>query len=309
MKIGRSRGAAATLWAHVAACRRSRKAAELVIATQRAGWRDNRSEAQWRSSLRAYVYPRFGDRRVDQIKTADVLAVLQPHWHEKFTTMKRVRQRIGAVMKWSIAQGYRGDDPAGPELTAALPKNGRRKEHLKALPHGEVGAALASIRATGACPALKFAVEFAVLTAARSGEVRGATWNEINLDAATWSVPAERIKAGVEHRVPLSGRALEILGEARDLSGGAGLVFPSMRGGKIAGQAFMSLLQDAGVDATAHGFRSSFRDWCGETGKPRELAEAALAHTLPTVEAAYARSNLFERRRALMQSWADYLSQ
>ena len=223
--------------------------------------------------------------------------------------MKRVRQRIGAVMKWSIAQGYRGDDPAGPELTAALPKNGRRKEHLKALPHGEVGAALASIRATGACPALKFAVEFAVLTAARSGEVRGAIWDEINLDAATWSVPAERIKSGVEHRVPLSGRALEILGEARDLSGGAGLVFPTMRGGKIAGQAFMSLLQDAGVDATAHGFRSSFRDWCGETGKLRELAEAALAHTLPAVEAAYARSNLFERRRALMQSWADYLSQ
>ena len=222
------------------------EAAELVIATQRAGWRDNRSEAQWRSSLRAYVYPRFGDRRVDQIKTADVLAVLQPHWHEKFTTMKRVRQRIGAIMKFSIAKGYRSTDPAGPELTAALPKNGRRKEHLKALPHGEVGAALASIRATGACPALKFAVEFAVLAAARSGEVRGATWNEINLAAATWSVPPERIKSGVEHRVPLSGRALEILGEARDLSGGAGLVFPSMRGGKIAGQAFMSLLQDAG---------------------------------------------------------------
>ena len=166
------------------------EAAELVIAAQRAGWRDHRSEAQWRASLRDYVYPRFGDRRVDQITTAEVLSALLPHWHDKFVTMKRVQQRISAIMKFSIAKGYRDTDPAGPELTAALPKNGTRKVHLKALPHSKVGAALASVRAADARPDVKLALEFAVLTAARSGEVRGAAWNEIDLDAATWTVPA-----------------------------------------------------------------------------------------------------------------------
>ena len=166
--------------------------------------------------------------------------------------------------------------------------------------------ALGKVRAADVRPAVKLALEFAVLTAARSGEARGAVWNEIDLDAAVWTVPPTRIKGGVEHRVPLSGRALEILGEALPLSDGAGLVFPSVRGGKIAAQAFSTLLRDSGVDATAHGFRSSFRDWCGETGKPRELAETALAHVLGGVEGAYFRSDLFDRRRALMQAWADY---
>ena len=246
------------------------EAAELVIAAQRAGWRDHRSEAQWRASLRDYVYPRFGDRRVDQITTADVLAVLQPHWHDKHVTMKRVHQRISAIMKFSIAKGYRSTDPAGPELTAALPKNGTRKVHLKALPHSKVGAALASVRAADARPAVKLALEFAVLTAARSGEVRRAAWNEIDLDAATWTVPAVKIKGGIEHRVPLSARALAILAEARGLGDGAGLVFPSTRDGEIPVQAFTGLLRELGIDAVPHGFRSSFRDWCGETGKPRE---------------------------------------
>ena len=226
------------------------EAAELVIAANVGSWRDTRSEGQWRASLRDYVFPRLGDRRVDQIKAADVLAVLQPHWHGKATTMNRVRQRISAVMKFSIAKGYRGDDPAGPELTAALPRNGKIKEHLKALPHGEVGAALVAVRALNASRPAKLAFEFAVLTAARSGEVRGATWDEINMDDATWTVPAVRIKGGKEHRVPLSGRALEILAEARDLGGDAGLVFPPVRGGKIGVQAFPALLKDAGFDAT-----------------------------------------------------------
>ena len=284
--------------------------AELVIAQQRAGWRDGRSEAQWRASLRDYVFPRFGDRRVDQITTADVLAALQPHWHDKHVTMQRTQKRISKIMKFAIARGFRTSDPAGPELTAALPANGnKRKKRQKAIPHGEVGAALAGIRAADARPAVRLALEFAVLTAARSGEVRGAVWNEIDLDAATWTVPATRIKGGIEHRVPLSARALEILGEARALGDGAGLVFPGKRGGEIPVQAFTKLLRDAGLDCTAHGFRSSFRDWCGETGKPRELAEAALAHVVGGVEGAYARSSLFDRRRELMKGWAGYVGQ
>ena len=284
------------------------EAAELVIAAQRAGWRDHRSEAQWRASLRDYVYPRFGDRRVDQITTAEVLSALLPHWHDKFVTMKRVQQRISAIMKFSIAKGYRSTDPAGPELTAALPKNGKRKKHLRALPHTEVGAALASVRAADARPAVKLALEYAVLTAARSGEARGAVWNEIDLDAATWIIPAKRIKGGIEHRVPLSARALAILAEARGLGDGAGLVFPSTRDGEIPVQAFTGLLRELNIDAVQHGFRSSFRDWCGETGKPREIAEAALAHVVGGVEGAYLRTTLFDRRRGLMEAWAEYLA-
>ena len=286
------------------------EAVEAVIAAKRDGWRDDRSEQQWRASLTEYAMPRLGDKRVDQIKTADVLAVLQPHWHDKATTMQRVRQRISAIMKYAIANGYRGDDPAGPALQAALPKNGRRQTHLKALAYSEVAAAIARIRASGAWPGVALALEFAILTAARSGEVRGATWAEFDIDAATWTVPGERIKGGIEHRVPLSGRALEILAEARPLSGGVGLVFPSMRGGMVPGQSFVPLLRDVGVDATAHGFRSSFRDWAAEcTNAPREVCEAALAHiNSDRVEAAYRRSDLFDRRRALMLEWADYIS-
>ena len=282
------------------------EAAEAVIVSQRAGWRDNRSEAQWRASLRDYVFPRLGARRVDLITTGDVLAVLEPEWHTKAETMRRVRQRVGAILKWSVAMGFRADNPAGPELSAVLPRANGKKEHMRALPHGEVGAALASIRATDAHQATKLALEFAVLTAARSGEVRGATWNEIETATATWTLPAARTKTGVEHRIPLADRAVDILAEARELSAGDGLVFPSARGGEIVVQSFPLLLRDAGVNAHAHGFRSSFRDWCAEGGESREVAEAALAHAVGGTEGAYFRSDLFERRRRLMQAWADH---
>ena len=283
------------------------EAAEAVIVSQRAGWRDNRSEAQWRASLRDYVFPRLGARRVDLITTGDVLAVLEPAWHSKAETMRRVHQRVGAVLKWAVAMGHRADNPAGPELTAVLPRarNGK-KEHMRALPHGEVGAALASIRAADAHQGTKLALAFVVLTAARSGEARGAQWSEIDLETATWTMAAGRTKSGVEHRVPLSDRALDVLAEARELGAGDGLVFPSVRGGEILVQAFPLLLRDAGVNAHAHGFRSTFRDWCADTGASREVAEAALAHAVGGTEAAYFRSDLFERRRRLMQAWADH---
>ena len=247
--------------------------------------------------------------RVDAVTTADVMAVLLPIWSTKRETARRLRHRIGAVMKWAVAQGYRVDNPAGDAISAALPKTGARIEHRKALPHAEVGAALERIRASGAYQGLVLAFEFLVLTAARSGEVRGARWVEIDRDAAVWTIPGERMKAGREHRVPLSDRALAVLDEARQLVDGAGLVFPSATGRIPSQVSLPKLLRQIGIAAVPHGFRSSFRDWAAEcTEARREVCELALAHVNnDRVEAAYRRSDLFERRRTLMQQWADYL--
>ncbi|MCY4633092.1 MAG: site-specific integrase [Acidobacteria bacterium] len=182
---------------------------------------------------------------------------------------------------------------------------------MAALPHGEVASAVAAVRGSRAWAGAKLAFEFLVLTAARSGEVRLATWNEIHLDAAIWTVSGARMKAKRDHRVPLSGRAVEVLRAARWLGDGAGLVFPSQRGKPLADRALSKLVREQGIGAVPHGFRSSFRDWAAErTNHPREVVEAALAHVVQNkVEAAYARSDLFERRRRLMDDWAAYLDE
>ena len=186
------------------------------------------------------------------------------------------------------------------------------KAHLRALPYTEVADALATVEASKASLAAKLAFWFVVLTACRSGEVRGAAWNEINLQAKDWRIPAKRTKSGVEHRVPLSDAAMTILQRALPLRDDSDLVFPSpaRRGRPLSDMALTRLLRDTGLAdrATVHGFRSTFRDWCADTGKPRELAEAALAHAVPGVEGAYFRSDLFQRRRQLMVEWALYLS-
>ena len=256
------------------------EAVETVIAIHREGWKDaGKSEKQWRASLRDYAMPRLGRRRVDQITTADVMAVLIPHWHTKNETMRRVRQRIGAVMKWAVAQGYRGDNPAGDAISAALPKNGSVRRHQRALPFTEVGAALAKVRTSGAHGLTALAFEFLVLTACRSGEVRLATWDEVDFESATWTVPANRMKAKRDHRVPLSARALQVLEEARAFEDGSGLVFPSPRARAISDNTISKLLRELGIEAVPHGFRSSFRDWAAEcSDAPREVCELALAH-------------------------------
>ena len=285
------------------------EAVEAVIRLHRDAWRGGNNEGQWRGSLERYAFPDLGDKRVDDITTTDVLSVLVPIWTEKHETAKRVHQRIGTVMKWAIANGHREDDPAHA-ATAVLPRNGNGKpEHHAAMPHAEVGDALKRVKASGASSA-KLSLEFLILTAARSGEVRSSTWREIDLEAATWTVPGSRMKAGREHRVPLSDRALAVLAEARELSSGGELVFGSVRPGKrMTSRALTKPLHEAGTDtATVHGFRSAFRDWCAETGQPREIAEAALAHTIGGVEGAYFRSDLLERRRALMEAWARYIA-
>ena len=292
------------------------EATEQVIAVHREAWKDGEATAQeWRATLQQYVHQHFGDKGVDRVTTADVMAALLPIWSAKNETAQRVRRRIGAIMRWAIAQGYRSDNPGGDAVTAALPKRPRQIRHMPALAHGEVGAALAGVRVSQAWTGTKLAFELLVLTAARSGEVRLATWEEFDLAALVWTVPAARMKANREHRVPLCGRAVEVLREAerlRDVVASvepAGLVFPSRRGKALGDMAFLKLVKRQGMAAVPHGFRSSFRDWAAEkTDHPREVIEAALAHVVGNrTEAAYARSDLFERRRLLMDDWAAYL--
>ena len=287
------------------------EAVERVIAVHRAGWKDDgRQEKLWRASLRDHAMPKLGGRAVHRINTADVMAVLLPIWNEKRVTARRVRQRIGTVMRWAVAQGYREDNPAGEAIGAALPKNGFRPQHHRALPYAEVGEAIQTVRASGACPATALAFEFLVLTACRSGEVRGALWTEIDIEGREWRIPAERMKTGREHRVPLSGRALAVLQEARRLADGSGFVFPSARGRPLSEVAMPTMVRKLGIGAVPHGFRSSFRDWAAEcSDAPREVCELALAHVnTNAIEAAYRRTDLFERRRALMEQWATVVA-
>ena len=285
------------------------EAGETVIAVHRPSWRPGGgTEADWRRTMGVYAAPRLGQMQVDRITSADVMAVLQPIWHEKAVTARRVRQRIGAVMRWAIVQGHRADNPAGDAITAALPRNARQPRHFKAVPHREVAKALAKVRGSTGAAGIRLSLEFIVLTAARSGEVRGALWEEIDFEEAVWRVPGFRTKTGRSHRVPLSGRALEVLEEARE-AGETDPIFRAVprRRRPMAEGVWRDLLERLGIDATVHGFRSSFRDWCGETGVPREVAEACLAHAIRNhVEAAYARSDLLERRRQVMEAWAEY---
>ena len=286
-------------------------AARTVIGIHKPTWRDGgKSAGQWEASLRQHAFPRLGSKRVDTITSADVMAVLLPIWTEKAETARRVRQRIGTIMKWAVAQGYRDDNPAGDAIAAALPRANGTKRHFRAVHHSEVGDVIRAVRGSQASLASRLAFEFLVLTAARSGEVRGATWSEIDLDTATWTIPGERMKGGREHRVPLSDRALAVLGEAQALDDGSDLVFPAPAGRRPMSDSTLSkLLRELGIDAVPHGFRSTFRDWCSEAAHaPREVAEGSLAHVVKGVEGAYARSDLLDRRRKLMDRWAAYLA-
>ncbi|WP_458789663.1 tyrosine-type recombinase/integrase [Yoonia sp. MH D7] len=285
-------------------------AARRVHEIHKPTWRNQKHAAQFISTLETYAFPRLGNQRVTDIDTSDVLAVLQPIWLEKPETAKRVRQRIGTVLKWAIAKGWRQDNPTDA-ISQALPKQAKGVNHRKALPYDEVAGCLETVRASGAAMATKLALELVVLTACRSGEVRLAEWSEINLDKAVWTIPAQRMKAGKEHLIPLSGRAVEILNAAKTLGNGKDLVFPSPTTGKALSDMTLSkLVKELGFDADVHGFRTSFKMWCQErTNTPREVSEAALAHTIQNkAEAAYARSDFFEKRRKLMTSWSVHLA-
>ena len=291
------------------------EAAAVVLEQKRGGWRNEKHGKDWPTSLRLYVFPQLGAKPVSEITSADLLQVLAPIWHAKPETARRVRQRIGAVMKWAIAMEHRADNPAGEALGEALGRQRDVVRHMPALPHAEVAAAVEAVRASGTWVGTKLAFEYLVLTAARSAEVRLSAWNEIDLGAGVWTVPGSRMKAKRPHRVALSGRAVEIVEEAKALrtetaSPGSALVFPSRRGKPLSNMTLSKLVKEQGIAAVPHGFRSSFRDWASErTNHPREVVEAALAHVVGNkVEAAYARSDLFERRRRLMDEWAEYLA-
>ncbi|MYA30650.1 MAG: tyrosine-type recombinase/integrase [Gammaproteobacteria bacterium] len=285
------------------------EAAEAVIGLHEPTWKSGAQEARiWRSSLTRYVFPTIGPKPVNEITTADVLAVLTPIWQRE--TGRRVRQRIAAVMRWSIAQGHRPDNPAGGAVTQVLPRRIGARRNYRSLSYAEVAGAVQVIRDSGAYEVTKKCCEFLVLTAARSGEARLARWKEIDFENATWTVPAERMKAGRPHRVPLSDRTLELLREARAFRDHTGLVFPSERGKKLSNMTLSKLLKDLNIAAVPHGFRASFRTWASEqTDAPRAVMEAALAHRLgDQAEQAYARSDLFEKRRQLMAAWSAYLA-
>ena len=279
-----------------------------VFAMHRPTW-SAKHAGQWEATLRTYAYPKIGQKRVDRITTADVMGVLLPMWNEKHHTAKRLRQRIAMVMKWAIAQGYRLDNPAGDAIGAALPKPARIQKHYTALPYGEVAGAIDAVQRSEATASVKLGLELMMLTACRSGEVRGARWEEIDLEGGEWTIPPERMKNRREHRVPLSARAREILAEAKEHAPASEWAFPSPRELQLKDFDFSGLFKALGIAAVPHGFRSSFRDWAAErTDAPHAVMGTALAHVVRNkVEAAYARSDLFERRRALMEQWAEFL--
>jgi integrase len=285
-----------------------RQEAERYIAAQEAGWRNAKHAAQWSSTLETYAYEEIGKLPVSAIETGHVIKVLEPIWSTKPETASRLRGRIEAVLDAAKARGYReGENPARwkGNLAHLLPARAKVKkpEHHAALPFGEVGAFMVKLRKQDGTAAR--ALEFAILTAARTGEVIGATWTEVNLRDKMWIVPPGRMKGGREHRVPLSPRALEIVGKAHNgfVFPGAGLDQP------LSNMALLMLLRRMGQgDVTVHGFRSAFRDWAAErTNFPSEVAEMALAHTVgDKVEAAYRRGDLFEKRRLLANDWAKF---
>ena len=277
-------------------------------------WRNARHIASWMQTLERHAMPTLSNTPLDRVDRGDVLRVLTPIWTTRPETARRVRQRMRTVFRWAMAHGFMETNPAGEAVDGALPPMPKVKAHLRALPYQEVGSALETVEASQASIPAKLCFRFLVLTAARSGEARGATWDEIDLQGQVRRIPSERMKAGMEHRVPLSVQTLDLLGEASALRDETGLVFPSplKPGSPMSDMTMTKVLRSTGLAerATVHGFRSSFKNWTLEqTDTPWAVSEAALAHVLGnSTEQAYARSELFDRRRPLMQLWADYVT-
>lgn len=289
-----------------------KQCAEAYIEAHKAGWKNAKHADQWANTLSQYAYPVFGDMAVSAVDTGLVLKVLEPIWQTKTETASRVRGRVESVLDWATVRNHRqGENPARwrGHLALTLPKRSKvqKVSHHAALPYGEVGAFVADLRARTETSAR--ALEFIILTATRTGEAIGAKWSEVNLKAGVWTIPADRMKAGAEHRVPLSPAALAILKHLPRIIGNDH-VFPGLKPKRgLSNMACLAVLKRMNrADLTVHGFRSTFRDWAAEqTAFPREVAERALAHTVKDkAEAAYQRGDLFEKRRKLMGAWATY---
>ena len=289
-----------------------RQCAERYIAAHQAGWRNAKHTSQWRNTLATYAFPVFGDLPVQAIDVGLVMKVVEPLWPTKTETASRLRGRIENVLDWALARGYRqGDNPARwrGHLDNLLPRRSRvqKVEHHAALSYDEVGAFIEVLRRQEGVAAM--ALEFCILTATRTSETIGARWQEVDLGEAVWMIPADRIKAGKEHRVPLSKPAVAIL-QKLAVARSSDFVFPGGKPGRpLPNMALLALLRRMErPDLTVHGFRSAFRDWAAErTNFPREVCEMALAHTIgDKVEAAYRRGDLFSKRRQLMEAWARY---
>ncbi|SHJ24236.1 tyrosine-type recombinase/integrase [Wenxinia saemankumensis] len=290
------------------------EAAEKVHAGLLPTWKNAKHAETWLQTVRTHAKPAFGNRPIETVGTADVLAILTPIWTEKHETAKRLRQRLGTIFDWARGAGhYPGENPING-LKKALPNVKHRADHMASMPWQDVPAFVSELRERDSMSSR--CLEFIILTAVRSGEARGARWSEIDFDKATWTVPAERMKRGLPHRVPLSDQALEVLAKVKGMD--ADLVFPSptransRQARPLSVMAFKPILRRMKrEDVTVHGFRSSFRDWASECAHaPREVAEAALSHaTGNSVEQAYARSDLFERRCLLMDRWGKYVAE
>lgn len=289
-----------------------KEAAKQVHESHAPTFKSAKHKTQWLASLEADVFPVFGDRPLGAIDSSDVLRALSPIWTKKPETARRLKQRIKVVFDWARASGLRSGDNPVEGLTKVLPKVRQGVTHHAALPYAQVPEFILTLKTAKTGEAVKLAFEFLILTAARTSEVLGARWEEMDIETKSWTVPAARIKAGREHRVPLSARCVEILEQAKTIADGGAYVFPG-RSSKapLSNMVFLMLLRRLNRDdITAHGFRSAFRDWAAErTNMPRAVCEAALAHVIKDrTEAAYFRSDLFDLRRSLMDRWADLVT-
>ena len=296
------------LAAQAAAEKTFRWCAEEFLQAKASEWSNPKHKQQWENTLETYAMPHLGQLNVSLIDIPHVLACLEPIWHSKNETASRLRGRIESVLDWAAVRKYRtGENPARwkghLDKVLAAPTKIKKVEHHRAVPVDGMATFMAELRNQNGIAA--YALEFVILTAARSGEVRNATWSEIDEETAVWTVPAEHMKAGREHRVPLSKAAMQLLRKLPRFTDSE-LLFPGTKGQPLSDMTMTAVMRRMKVDAVPHGFRSTFRDWVGEkTHFPRELAEQALAHTLESkVEAAYRRGDALDKRRQMMEEWA-----
>ena len=288
------------------------EAARQVHAERAAAWSNEKHAAQWINTLTDYVFPVFGDRHVNQIDTPDVLRALSPIWLNKPETARRLRQRIRAVFDWAKAAGFRSGENPVEGVVKGLPKQPDRENHHAALPYADVTQFIKELRGSDASEPVKLAFEFLILTATRTSEVLEAPWKEFDIQSALWTIPAKRTKTKKRvHRVPLAPRCLKILERAKQLASQSEYVFPGQSLTRpLSDMVFLMTLRRMEFEITAHGFRSTFKDWASErTNFPNEISEMALAHTIPNkTEAAYRRGDLLDKRRELMITWSEFVA-